>query len=295
MKRNMPMLRSMGARITSLVSDDRFRFAIVVGFSLSVGIISWMTMPKGGLDMRDDILPSLQNWRAPWEEGTPLFPWATLILMPLRFFTSRMATAILNSLSVVLIALLIKRYDGNVLFTIPVMLSPFGYWLFATGQTDAVVLASIFLPSGFDLLLFWKPQVIAQAFWVRGLAQPKIYLISSIALFAVSLLIWGFWPKDILQFGQEQLIGGWWNRSLWPYGIPMGLLMIYWSLKKKDDGYGVIASPLLFPYVNGPSYIGLVAVVAAKWPKFFGLCIAIFLLYLALIIFMPNLQLPRPY
>jgi hypothetical protein len=289
------MLRRVVTRIASLISSDRFRFAIVMGFALTVGCVSWTTMPKGGLDMREDILPSLWNWKAPWEEGTPLFPWATLILMPLRLFTPRDATALVNGLSVVLMCLFIKRFNGNVLLTIPVMLSPFGYWLFVTGQTDAIVLAGVFLPAGFDLLLFWKPQVIAQIFWRRGFAQPKIYLISGIALLAFSWFLWGFWLRDILQFGQIQLIGGWWNRSLWPYGIPIGIFMVYLSLKKKDDGYGVIASPLLFPYVNGPSYIGLLAVVAAKWPKFFLLCSAIFLLYLALLIFVPDLQLPRPY
>jgi hypothetical protein len=289
------MLYRVITRIISLVSSDRFRIAVVMVFALVVGGVSWITMPKGGLDMRQDILPSLWHWRAPWEEGVPLFPWATLILMPLRFFTPREATAIVNGLSVMLICLLIKRFEGNVLLTIPVMLSPFGYWLFVTGQTDAIVLAGVLLPAGFDLLLFWKPQVLAQIFWRRGFAKPKIYLISGIVLLALSWIIWGFWPRDILQFGQTQLIGGWWNRSLWPYGIPTGIFMIYLSLKKKDDGYGVIASPLLFPYVNGTSYIGLLAVVAAKWPKLFWLCSAIFLLYLMALIFVPDLQLPRPY
>jgi hypothetical protein len=289
------MPQGIFTRITSFVSNDRFRFAVVIGFALAVGIISWMVMPKGGIDMREDILPSLWNWRVPWVEGTPLFPWATLILMPLRYFTPRDATAIINGLSVVLIALLIKRFDGNALFTIPIILSPIGYRLITTGQTDAIVLAGVLLPAGFDLLFFWKPQVTAHVFWVKGLAQPKIYLISGIALFLFSWLLWGFWLKEVWQFGQTKLIGGWWNFSLWPYSIPIGLLMVYLSLKKKDVGFGIIASPLLFPYVNGPSYIGLLAIVAAKWPKFFGLCSIALLLYLILAVFVPSLNLPRIY
>lgn len=289
------MLHRMALGLTTLVSDKRFHFAVIMGFALILGGISWMVMPEGGIDMRDDILPSLWNWRAPWDEGTPLFPWATLILMPLRFFTPRDATALMNGLSVVLIALLIKKFDGNILFTIPVMLSPIGYRLFTTGQTDAIVLASIFLPAGFDLLLFWKPQVIAHAFWVKGLAQPRIYLISGCVLLIFSWFVWGDWLNPILKFGQTRLIGGWWNFSLWPYSIPIGVLMVYLSIKKKDLGYGIIASPLLFPYVNGPSYIGLLAVVAAKWPKIFVLCSMITLLYLMLRTFAPGLNLPHLY
>ena len=289
------MPRTVAAKIVFFVSDDRFRFAVIMGFALSIGIVSWTVMPKGGIDMREDILPSLWNWRAPWEEGTPLFPWATLILMPLRYFTPRDATAIINTFSVVLIALLIKRFDGNILFTIPIILSPIGYRLITTGQTDALILASVFLPAGFDLLFFWKPQVIAHVFWVGALAKPKVYLVSGIALFLVSWLLWWGWPKAILEFGQTRLIEGWWNFSLWPYSIPIGILMVFLSIKKKDVGYGIVASPLLFPYVNGPSYIGLVAVMAAKWPKIFGLCCIIILLYLIFSIFMPSLNLPRIY
>ncbi len=286
---NKFMLRKIAIFNTFLVSDNRFHFAVIIVFSLTIGIVSWMVMPEGGLDMRNDILPSLWNWKVPWEEGMPLFPWATLILMPLRLFTARAATALLNAFSVVLIALLIKRFNGNVLLTVPVMLSPIGDRLFTTGQTDALILAGVLLPAGFDLLFFWKPQVTAHVFWVRGLAQPKIYLVSGFALFVFSLVVWGNWPNAILQFGQTQLIAGWWNLSLWPYSIPIGIVMVYLSLKNKDVGYGIIASPLLFPYVNGPSYIGLIAVAAAKWPKVFILCSIIILLYLIVSIFVPSL------
>jgi hypothetical protein len=120
-------------------------------------------------------------------------------------------------------------------------------------------------------------------------------LVSGIALLVVSWLFWGLWPKAILEFGKTQLIDGWWNFSLWPYSIPVGILMVYLSIRKKDVGYGIIASPLLFPYVNGPSYIGLIAVVAAKWPRFFGLCSVIILLYIMLAVFVPALNLPRIY
>ncbi len=281
--------------IFSHSKTDKTHFAVIAGFSLAIGMVSWMLLPNGGLDMRDDILPSLQNWLAPWEEGTPLFPWATFILMPLRLFTPQGATALINGLSTLLVALLIKRFGGNILFTIPVMLSPIGYRLLTTGQTDAIVLSAIFLPAGFDLLLFWKPQVLLHIFWVRVIAYPKTYFFAGVALLIFSFAVWGFWLEDVWEFGRIQLIDGWWNFSLWPYGIPVGLFMVYLAVKKKDVGYGIIASPLLFPYVNGPSYIGLLSIVAAKWPRFFIILCTALLLYILLLIFAPELHLPPIY
>lgn len=289
------LLPKTSAEMTSFTSSERFRFTVVMGFALAVGVVSWMVLPNGGIDMRNDILPSLWNWKLPWEEGTPLFPWATLVLMPLRLFSARFATSSLNFISVILVALLIRRYGGNILLAIPVMLSPFGYKLFTTGQTDALVLASIFLPAGLDLLLFWKPQVIAHIYWSRVYEKPKIYFLSGAALLAVSWLLWGEWPLAIWKFGSTQLIGGWWDYSVWPYGIPVGILMAYLSFKKRDDGYGIIASPLLFPYVNGPSYVGLISVVAAKWPKIFWACNLLFLLYLIFAVNFSDLHLPLVY
>jgi hypothetical protein len=288
-------VNSVFRKIISFASSTKFHFAVIGGLALSTGIISWMVMPNGGIDMRDDILPSLWNWRSPWEEGTPLFPWATLILMPLRFFSPRCATAIINGLSVILLALVIRRFDGNILSTIPIVLSPIGYRLFTTGQTDAVVLAGIFLPAGLDLLLFWKPQVLAHIFWVRGMERPRTYLVAGSILLAFSFFVWGEWWVEIWHFGRSKLIDGWWNFSLWPYSVPIGILMVYLSLRKKDIGYGIIASPLLFPYVNGPSYVGLLAVVAAKWPGLFRALCILLLLYLLLVIFVPSLNLPGIY
>ena len=268
-----------------LIFKNHLPAIIVWGFALFVGILSWQVMPNGGLDMRDDILPSLHNWRTPWVEGTLLFPWATLVLMPLGFFAPRIATALINCLSVYILAFLIRKFKGNILLVIPIMISPFGRMLFFNGQTDAIVLASILLPAGFDLLLFWKPQVLAHAYWVRVRKQPKIYLISILSLLLISLWLWGCWPKEILDFGQENLLDRYWNLSLWPYSIPIGLGLIYLSVVKNDVGYGLMASPLLFPYVNGASYIGLLTVVACKWPKLFGIGYLIYFLYLAVMLF----------
>jgi len=277
---------------SAVVFDDRFRFSVVFIFAIAVGTLSWAALPNGGLDMRNDILPALKNWRMPWAEGTPLFPWAVLVLMPLRLFSPANATIAVSFASVILTAAAIRRMGGDILLTIPVFVSPVGYWMIHTGQTDALMLgAFLLLPHGYDLLFFWKPQVLLHALWARVMQRPRIYFIVGPLLFGLSVLIWGNWIQAIVYFAHSKLLEGWWNRSLWPYSIPVGLVFLYLSIMKKDESYGIAASPLLSPYVNGASYIGLLAVVAAKWPIVFIIGYFIFWVYEALAIAFPDLLL----
>lgn len=277
----------MYARVKSSTSrkiqSHSFQFLVIAAFALFIGGMSFILMPEGGQDMRDDIQPSLLSWRTPWAEGNPLLPWATIILYPLRWLTPAWATAVMNAISVVLIALVIKKFNGNPLFSLPICLSPFGEALFSNGQTDAVILACLLLPAGLDLLFFWKPQVCLHAFWVRILAAPGKYLSWILVLIPVSLLAWPGWPKEILIFGQNHLIGGWWNRSLWPYSIPLGVILVHFSIKKRDESLGLMASPLLFPYVNAASYLGFLVVAACKWPRAFGIWYGVYLTSLLLL------------
>ena len=266
----MNNIKKEGEIIIPIVRNH-YQAIIVVAFAILIGVISWQLMPTGGLDMRNDILPALQHWKAPWLEGMPIFPWATLVLMPLRLITPRAATSLINFISVIITALVIRKYKGNMLFVVPIVFSPIGQPLLFNGQTDAVVLTSLLLPAGFDLLFFWKPQVLAHAFWVRFRSNFKIYLIAGTSILLISFFIWGFWPGELLDFTRDHLLGGYWNMSLWPYSIPIGLILIFLSLKKTDESYGLMASPLLFPYVSAGSYIGLLIGVASKWPKLFGL------------------------
>lgn len=275
-----------------LSDQEKKHWVTIILFAFITGTLSWLGMPDGGLDMRNDILPSLLNWREPWKEGTPLFPWFIAILFPLRFFSAQAATAIVNALSIILVALLLRKYKGNPLLTIPIVSFPMiGLGLFKNGQTDALVLAGLLLPPGFDLLFFWKPQVVAHIFWVRAQGYIKTYLIAGGVIFITSLFIWHGWVENILFFGQEYLIDGWWNKSLWPYSIPFGIGLIYWAIKKGDEAYGLMASPLLFPYVNAPSYLGFVIAVAVKWPKLFWVLYAGYWLYIAVALIFPEYSL----
>jgi hypothetical protein len=118
-------------------------------------------------------------------------------------------------------------------------------------------------------LVILKPQV------ALGVIIPRLrragtrwlaYLAPSAAFGLISLVIWPGWPVGILKFAPV-LLAGEWNSSLWPWGIPVGLFLLWRAWRSSEDWLGVAATPFLFPYVNMPSYLGLLIVLAARWPR----------------------------
>lgn len=110
----------------------RFRIhPVVIIFAIIVAVGSWIQLPEGGFDWRNDIGPGARHWwPAPWEEGLILAPWGAMLLSPLGCLPDRLATALTNGLSVIIIALVARKFDGPDWIAIPILLSPPGYWLF---------------------------------------------------------------------------------------------------------------------------------------------------------------------
>jgi hypothetical protein len=248
----------------------RLHWAILV-CALAVAVGSWVLEPTGGFDWHNDIARAARNWwPAPWQEGLPLAPWAAMLLSPLGGLPDRLATAITNGASVIVLALVIGHYGGPAWLAIPLLISPFGYWLFRNGQTDCLLLGGLLIFNGLDpLILVLKPQVAIGAIvsrFKRAQAQRWRYLLPLGIGVALSLVIWWGWPRGVLHYAPVLLSANW-NSAAWPYGIPVGIVLLWLAWRSGDDLWGIAATPLLFPYVNLPSYLGLLAVLAARWPR----------------------------
>lgn len=243
----------------------------VWAFAALVFVGSLVLLHDGGKDWRNDISPAARAWwPAPWEEGLPLPPYAALLMSPLGGLPVRQATAITNTLAVIVLALVIRQFGGPWWGVIPVMVSPSGIWLFTNGQTEWLVLSGLLFCNGLDLLLLsLKPQV---GFWVAvarlrraGSDWPR-YITPAVIAVLLSLVFWPLWPLHLSRYSAE-LFPAAWNASFWPWSLPLGAFLVWRAWQTGDDRYGLAASPLLFPYVNWPSYIGLLALLVSCWPR----------------------------
>lgn len=244
--------------------------------SVIVFVLSWFFLPEGGFDWRNDIGPAARSWWPnPWIHGFPQAPWAAALVSPLASAPDRLATALTNGFCMLVLAAVARRYRGPEWTAILVYLTPAGYWFFVNGQTEWLALLGLTFYNGLDpILLLIKPQVAA------GVLVPRIaragdswkkYLLPGAIIVAFSIIVWPLWPLRIWQQFSGVLIGSEWNSSIWPWGILVGLLLLWIAMRTRDDVWGIVASPFLFPYVNIHSFLGLLIVLAARWPRWFAL------------------------
>jgi hypothetical protein len=144
---------------------------------------------------------------------------------------------------------------GRISITV-MMISPFVFYGIFKGNLDFLVLIGSALPVEFGIwLLLIKPQM----------SFPFV-------------LFLGFhtwqdkgWKSFVLKFGPPFfvyalfLVAGWmntpdltqmrWNTFAWPWGLPIGLLMVTLGFVKKDKWLTFAASPFLSPYLALHSWI----------------------------------------
>ena len=141
-----------------------------------------------------------------------------------------------------------RKYSRSPL---PLVLTLFSFpffWILHLGNYDClVVLGLMLLPWGVPLALL-KPHLTAFAL----LANRKWFLAGAI-WFAVSLLIWGFWP--LTQINTIITNPAWreeWIQdiSLFPWGLIAAVPLLWFSRRDEDllMAAGSLATPHLFPY-----------------------------------------------
>jgi hypothetical protein len=99
---------------------------------------------------------------------------------------------------------------------------------------------------GVAIVIFWLVDS-----WRTGGYRQTIKVFWPLTLATIlSLLLYGLWP---LRARVE--VDLWWNASLWPISLPVGLALLVASLRKRDISYAMGASPCFSPYILFHSWI----------------------------------------
>ena len=188
--------------------------------------------------------------------GCPLNPpWMLFILSPFALFSSTLGASLLAVLNLILFAFLLKRLSISPLLSMVFLSSPFVLGNSRVANFDALVLLGLLLPRRWGLfLLLSKPQIgiwialywIFEA-WQEGKAKKVFQLIFPVYIaFMLSFVIYGPWPLvRYLSMSADHA-----NVSIFPYSLPAGLLLLFYSFRIKSLPLILITTPLLTPYIN---------------------------------------------
>ena len=124
---------------------------------------------------------------------------------------------------------------------------------------------------GIAVGIFWLVEAWRRNRWIEVLRVFGPFL----GVLLISFLLFGLWPLRA-----REMPNLWWNASLWPMSIPVGLALLVVSIKKRRIEFAMGASPCLAPYVLLHSWVVALLAVVAHTAEFIAAVIGLWILVL---------------
>jgi hypothetical protein len=254
-------------------SRRRIAVALVVAGAAATAAAVAIFIPAG-VDWRTAFRPgALDLLRTGNPFDTPGYfnaPWAAVLLLPLALLPEQVGYGLLVVIGLAASAYAAHRLGASPLTLALFLLSPPVLHSLLNGNIDWMPLLGYVLPPQIGLLLVTiKPQMgsVVAVFWLietwraGGWREVLRVFWPVTALMGLSLALYGLWP---LRFEAE--LDLWWNASLWPASIPVGLVLAVSAVRRREIRFAMAASPCLAPYVLLHSWsAALIGLVGSKW------------------------------
>lgn len=207
--------------------------------------------------------------RSPYNiEGYLNPPWLLALLLPLALLPPSVGYGVLVVMSLAGFAYAAYRFGAKPLTLAVFLASPPVIHSLLNGNVDFVPVLGFVLPPQIGLFFVTvKPQMgwVVVVFWlVEGWRQggwrevARVFGPVTLAA-ALSFVLWGLWP---LRFERELQL--WWNASLWPASIPVGVALAVAAIRTRRIEYAMGASPCLSPYVLLHGWAGALCAVTPR-------------------------------
>jgi hypothetical protein len=221
-----------------------------------------------GIDWKETFYPAARamlEGKSPYSISTfRNAPWTVLFLAPFALFSEAVGGILFFMVSIGVYAWTAYRLQASRLSLIVFLLSPPVVYGLRMLNVDIFVLIGFTLPPQIGLFfVLIKPQMgIAMVpFWLikaykeGGIKKVFITFAPVTLAIALSFLFFGNW----LSGRQADLYKSMWNASLWPWVIPVGVVLVALSLRDLREDFAIAASPFLSPYLAYHSWVSVLA------------------------------------
>lgn len=232
---------------------------------------------------------SLLQGRNPYQD-VPIFfapPWTLLPLIPFALFSIENSTPLFFVFSLLAFAFLAYKMRCSPVSAVAFLLSAPVICCLSSGNIEWLPLLGAFLPAPIGIVfLAMKPHLtiaviallLARAYRRRGIMGVTVALLPILALFLLSLLLYGPWFLRI--FGALDIANGF-VFTAWPWSLLPGLLLLILAIRRNRLEYALAASPLLSPYAVLSTWSGFVLSFARSPRRMLIVSISSWLLWLA--------------
>jgi hypothetical protein len=196
-------------------------------------------------------------------------PWALLPIVPFAVLPGRLGAAGVSVLGMFAFIFIAIRLKASPVQTVAIMLSAPVMACLYDVNIDWMVALGLIMPAQFGLFfVLVKPQAglgiavfwLFQALYRGGIKEAIRTFAPVTAAFLISFLLYGFYPAHAVHVAWK------WNLSLWPYAIPVGLILLFTAVRSRKINNAVVSSIFLAPYVSIQSYsIPLFGLLSKKY------------------------------
>ncbi len=241
------------------------RFLIILGLLIATAVAVYAAsfLPTADwFTIFDPAARGVFSGHLPYERsGYILPPWAVLPLLPIVLFPPNIAHGLMYVVSLLTLVYIMWRLRVPPLAAVAFLLSPTAVGALMVNNIDPFVIAGILFPPVWGLFfLVVKPQIgvgvtvyyLVEA-WRLGRFRQVLKTFAPIsAVYLLSALLFPVWIDRMLNNPQNI-----WNRSVFPYAIPIGIVLMWISIRRRNPYFALAAAPFFAPYHSFYSYIAV--------------------------------------
>lgn len=242
-------------------SEKTIRIALLCLVAIPFLFFVTRSVPPG-IDWKCCIRPAtlymLQGQSPYLQEGFFNPPWGLIPLIPLALLPLSVSGGLIAVANLVTYGLIAHKFGAKPLVIAAILLSPPVLTGAALQNVDWLASLGILMPPqiglffvsikpqvGVGIAIYWL--VIA---WQKGGIREVLRVFAPFGIvFALSLLIFGLYP---LRF--STVIDGHLDKSLFPYSLPVGLLLLVYAIRKQRKQLAAGAGVLFPPYLSYATY-----------------------------------------
>jgi hypothetical protein len=215
--------------------------------------------PQVGVDWKGAFRKAcleLLNGRSPYNVKAFLNPpWTLLPLLPIALLSPALGSAVMYVLNFFIYLFVVLKLKTNIWLIIPFIFFSGMLINSSNGNIDGIVALGFILPPQIGLFFISaKPQigVAVAVFWLieswrEGGIQKALHVFLPIATTCLaSFLVFGFWISN----GFNGTVDNPWNASIWPNGVPIGIIILAIAIWKREIKFAIAASPFFAPYLS---------------------------------------------
>ncbi|MFH2101928.1 MAG: hypothetical protein ABIJ39_01035 [Chloroflexota bacterium] len=238
---------------------------------ISIAVLFWalrQLWPVVGIDWKETFFPAARavlQGKSPY--SVPTFrnaPWTILPLLPFAAMSEEIGGMVFFIVSLGVYAWTAYRLKASRIALIVFLLSPPVVYGMRMLNVDILVLFGFTLPAPLGLFfVIIKPQmgIVMGLFWLveawqQGGIKSVIRTFTPITIALVlSFVLFGNWISG----RQADLFPSTWNASLWPWALPIGIVLVALSVRDGRKDLAMSASPFLSPYLAYHSWASVMA------------------------------------